>query len=711
VWETYRQTGMARSFYRPGGESVPAGANEYYHPASDIHYGILQRHGHYFQRQYQRGFDGKETNITETSIDFVLGSGNHARAFLHWTRHHTLVLLPLGWYAEKGGYWAMNPGYDRPDHQALNRAVTYDCMFCHNAYPQVPVESLDPRAAPVFSRVPEGIDCQRCHGNGSEHARLARQGAKLDEVRAAVVNPSRLTQERQIEVCMQCHLETTSAALPGSIVRYERAPFSYRPGEPLGDFMLYFDHASGKGYDEKFEITGSVYRLRKSQCFLKSNGALTCTTCHNPHRIPRGEEASRHYREVCRNCHAAALDRLVATGQHTALPDCTGCHMPKRRTDDVVHAVMTDHCIQRYGQPAGDRLADKQEKRQTDANAYRGEVVPYYPASLSRAEDELYAAIAQVSQGSNSEAGIARLTEAIGKYHPARAECYLQLGDALSNAGKLDAALPWYEEALRHETSQPALLRLAICLQKLRQFSRADTALQQALQLAPDDAGAWGAWIQIGFAQLGEGRMREAIARFEKAAQLGPEMAEPANLLGALLFETGDAARAEPILREAVRLQPNFAAARNNLGNLLAETGRFEEAKYHFEAALRYKDDYQEARYDYALALNRVRRYDEAREQVETILRAHPNSAEAHEFLGNLLRLKGQIERASQEYRAALSLAPGFDRASLDLGSLLASAGDRNAALPFLEKAAQSRDAEIRDAARKLLKKAGITAP
>ena len=37
-----------------------------------------------------------------------------------------------------------------------------------------------------------------------------------------------------MEVCMQCHLETASLDLPHSIRRFERAPFSYRAGEPLG---------------------------------------------------------------------------------------------------------------------------------------------------------------------------------------------------------------------------------------------------------------------------------------------------------------------------------------------------------------------------------------------------------------------------------------------------------------------------------------------
>ena len=39
-----------------------------------------------------------------------------------------------------------------------------------------------------------------------------------------------------MEVCTQCHLETTSAPLPNAIRRFDRGPFSYRPGEPLSAF-------------------------------------------------------------------------------------------------------------------------------------------------------------------------------------------------------------------------------------------------------------------------------------------------------------------------------------------------------------------------------------------------------------------------------------------------------------------------------------------
>src|SRR5438552_10162185 len=100
--------------------------------------------------------------------------------------------------------------------------------------------------------------------------------------------------------------------------------------------------------------------------------------------------------------------------------------MPKRRTDDVVHVVMTDHYIQRR-KPARDLLAPMAERRETDDNAYHGEVAFYYPATPPAGMDrDLYLGVAQVSQKTNLNRGIQDLTAAIEKHHPDRVEIYLQ---------------------------------------------------------------------------------------------------------------------------------------------------------------------------------------------------------------------------------------------------------------------------------------------
>jgi predicted CXXCH cytochrome family protein len=706
LWETYRKTGMAGSFYQASFEKAPANMAEgtYYHQPSDSHFAMIRRDGQYFQRRHQIDFAGREVNVMEKRIDFIMGSGNHARAYLSRTSLGTLVELPLGWYAEKGGYWAMNPGYDRPDHDGFRRPISYDCMFCHNGYPQIPAGHDQPFAQPVYSALPEGIDCQRCHGPGLKHVQLAKTaGATAQNVRNAIVNPSRLSAERQMEACMVCHLETTSFPLPNAIQRYERGPFSYRPGEPMSDFILNFDHAPGTGRDDKFEIVNAAYRLRRSACFLKSSGKLLCTTCHNPHNIPRGEEATRRYTAVCRQCHSSTFTQLVDAGKHTRTADCVGCHMPKRRTEDVVHVAATDHYIQRR-KPAGDLLAEIAERHETDGNAYHGPVVLYYPEKLPHtAENDLYLAIAQVNQKSNLKDGIAQLTAAIERYHPQRAEYYFALAEAWRDDGQLAKALPLYREAVRRNPKFAAgLQKLGSALRRSGQPSEAVDVLKRAALIAPDDAVPW---HELGLTYRALGKTSDAVAALQKSVELNPDMPEAHNNLGIILMAGGNPTRAEAAFREAIRIQPDYADAHGNLGSLLS--AEFAEARYHFEIALRLRPDDAATRYNYAMALGRARRFDEAQRELEASLRADPELADAHQLLGDLLMAKEQAQLALPHYREALRIHPESARAHLGLASALVAVGDVTGALPHLQKAAADSDPAVREDAAQMLRQLG----
>ena len=616
ISRSFQRTAMAKSFFRPAPENTIedyTNKHTFYHSPSDLHFEMIERDGRYFQRQYQVGFEGKQTNILETRIDFVLGSGSHARTYLHRTGDNRLIELPLGWYAEKGGYWAMNPGYDRPDHQGVERAIGYDCMFCHNAYPRIPAGG--PRSEPVFSSVPEGIGCQRCHGDARDHMRIASEAGSAAQIRGAIVNPARLPFDRQIEICMQCHLETTSFSTANSIVRYEREPFSFKPGEILADFRLHFDHNGGD--QDRFEIVGAAYRLRQSQCFRKS--ALTCTTCHNPHTA---QESADHYTAACRQCHAAKLDALVQTRRHPASTDCAGCHMPKRRTQDAVHVIMTDHLIQRR-KPASDLLAEIAERPRAD---YRGAIVPYFPDALTRPQDELYLGVAQANDSATRTEGIARLSATIAKFHPAAAEYYLQLGDALRASGRFAEAIAPYEEAVRREPqSALALERLGLGLTRVKRFADADAVFKDALRLAPGDARMW---THRATSYLEQDRIAEAAAAFEKALAIDPQIPEAHNGLAGARMKSGDAAGAEAEFRAAIAIRPNYTEAHHNLANVLSAASRFPEARYHFEQTLHLKETHADARLDYARMLVRANLPDDARRQLE-ILRADPRYAKA----------------------------------------------------------------------------------
>jgi len=362
----YARTGMGRSFAKATVATVPVTPKPIHHALSDTWFSLLRRGPVTVHRRWLIE-EGRESNVEELAVHYVMGSGNHAKTFLHRNARGQLIELPLGWYAEKGGTFGMNPGFDSIA-PPTRRKIDEDCMACHNAYPKGAV-------------IPEGIDCARCHGDGSKHAAIAAsRGARTEAIRSAIVNPARLPRARKDEVCYQCHLETTSGRLPGMIRRFDRPPYSYQPGEPLSNVFFYFDHAPGKGHGEKFEIVSAAYRMRQSACFFKSD-SLTCVTCHDAHGKPRDTR-----RAPCLGCHPSA---------HHQAADCAECHMPKRRAEDAVHVVVTDHKIQRI-LPLGDLLAERAERHPVESEEYRGAVVPYLDSS-----SPLYTAVAQVLHGSN----------------------------------------------------------------------------------------------------------------------------------------------------------------------------------------------------------------------------------------------------------------------------------------------------------------------
>jgi len=521
IYDSYQKTGMGRSFRRVA--APPAG--EFYHRGSNRHYRVFSRNEQWMMRRNQIDSDGRETNIVEKPILHAIGSGNHAVTYVSRDGAGRLLQLPLSWYSERGGYWEMSPGYDRRDHYDFRREVSESCLFCHNGYPSQANKGMA-----------EGIDCQRCHGPGQDHVRKP--------VRANIVNPARLSPSLRMDVCLQCHLETASQGITDSLRRPGRLAYSYRPGQPLSGYKVYFDFAPVPEREERMEINHAGYRLLKSKCFAGAGGALQCTTCHDPHRRVDGEQAVAHYRRACQSCHRQ--DHATQT------TDCASCHMPKRRASDAVHVMMTDHFIRRH------RLTEVSEPHQP----YRGEVVPFRVPGWNGDEDPLLTAAAQIREGNNLEGGIRLLENLLaGGNSGARAE----LADAYRQKGDWVRASGMYRKAAQNNPGDVRIqASYSESLLRLGEFDAAERVLRKVPQ---KDSRVLNL---LGIVLAEKGRLKEAEQALRESVRRQEDQPLALVNLGMVLEKKGNRAGAEQAYLEAIRIQPDLSQARHQLETLRA---------------------------------------------------------------------------------------------------------------------------------------------
>jgi predicted CXXCH cytochrome family protein len=395
----------------------------------------------------------------------------------------------------------MAPGFDRADNDGVTRLVRRECLFCHNAYPDVAAGSDMHTMPQVFpASLPEGTGCQRCHGPGGAHVDAAMSGKSDNEVRAAIVNPAKLPPPLRDSVCAQCHLQPAVAMIGPR--RFERGDYSFRPGELLDDYMLHVDiDEAGRTRDQRFEINHHFYRLRQSACYIK--GGITCISCHDPHQPLKKDRRLANVTSVCLGCHK----------RHNDSNECVTCHMPSRRTQDVVHVVMTDHRIQRRP-PPGDLLAPFAERDPaiTDVHFLNPDKAPtgaladvYRDVTVLRVMPQVKAAADQLAKRIDATTSPVPRFDLINAFLQQRR----------------------YTEALEVIASAP-LTR-------------------------------WREWR--GLAKVGLGRSSDGLADLQAAADAEPNVPGFQLNLGAILHQQHRDNEALAPLTRAIELRPNFAAA------------------------------------------------------------------------------------------------------------------------------------------------------
>lgn len=211
------------------------------------------------------------------------------------------------WFSTTGGF-GRTPGHEdhvpRPGPEMFGETqrgeVLQSCISCHSTTGTVVGKT-------IVDHVPN-VNCEKCHGPGSEHVREARAS---DSPPPFSIGQSDWTTESELRLCGSCH------RLPQDMTRRQLRDYA----TPL----------------VRFQPIG----LLRSECYLQSEGELKCTTCHNPHMTIK-KKSKAAYVQDCIDCH------LEDSDDHVSCPvsptqGCIECHMKAIPGDQGV--AFHDHWI------------------------------------------------------------------------------------------------------------------------------------------------------------------------------------------------------------------------------------------------------------------------------------------------------------------------------------------------------------------------------
>lgn len=612
-FETFSHTGMGMSFDKasPKKSSARFGSKEIvYDSFKDFYYHPYFQNDSLFVHEYR--LKGKDTIHSRTEqINYIVGSGQHTNSHIMNINGY-LHQAPVTFYTQRA-QWDLPPGFENGNNSRFSRKIELECISCHNAYPQM-VDGSENK----YTSVPNGIDCERCHGPGGQHVKEKMSGKTVDvtkEIDYTIVNPAKLPADLQLDVCQRCHIQGNAVLQPG------KSFFDFRPGMHLSSVMNVF-MPKYAGANEKHIMASHAERLKMSQCFLVTNAkhndtnpgnlfssqlSFTCITCHNPHVSVRVTDKNV-FNDKCKNCHGVTSPpptaQEIGAKSCTEKPEvrakvqdnCYGCHMPQNHTTDIPHVITTDHFI---------RIPLKEET----VNDIRQ-----------------FAGITCINNPEPPQEAIA--------------EGYLSLYEKFTpNPLALDSAKKYLPDNTQENVKRnfSLLVRWAFLkndyqkvLAYVQQYGNTDDVLKK---VKFNNAAAWTAY-RIGESYLALNDDKNAFNYFSKAVNLEPYNFEFRNKLGALQLGIGKEKEAAENFLFIYKENPKYVPAINNLGYYYLSTeGNAEKAESFYQTALALDPDNEQAMLNMVGLYIFKKEFKAAKQTLESLLKKAPRNMQAKAVL------------------------------------------------------------------------------
>ena len=699
IYDSYQTIGMARSFFRPSLENVIEDYeenNSFFHEKSGFYYTMLERDGRFYQRRHAKNKKGEPVYSYEEEITYVLGSGDHARSYFHHHSNGVITKLPVTWYTEEQR-WGMSPGYDVEDHLDFTRPIPQGCFFCHTSYPRLIRERSEDEVYFPYP-LPAGIGCERCHGPGREHVRLILEGAPTEKVKKAIYHPGLESKQAQRDLCYQCHVETNVYSVATRVIMPGRGVFSYRPGEPFPDYAVRFKLRGLDAESRQFDMVKQHGDLmEESKCFQASEGAMTCTSCHDPHRKIPHEESSDFYRARCLSCHATSELSSHETSQLKG--DCAHCHMPRgdptKGSEDISfeelrtgnqrtrHIVFTNHRIGIHStaELPSDLGQNTHYELESPATGLSETEKPFLTGSafLDATPAELRERPGQLETGMRLLEQYVEETN--GRYHT---EAFALLGKGYEVSAKENQAVAAYERSLAGRPGQLLpLSNLALIYANRGDHERSKSYFSRVLERFPDYVPALHG---LGVLADAAGKKKEAIEYLERAIELFPIALFSHYHLAQIYLRDQAWEKALTAIERTLAVAPRFAPAYLDLGNLYALQNRLPQAGEAFDRLLLLDPNNETAYNAVSIVAARQGEFERAIKVLEGAVEKGVAAEETFVNLGRAHGQAGNLGRAIESLQKVLDLNPQAEEALLTLAMVHSLKGEPERARHFLQQ-------------------------
>jgi cytochrome c-type biogenesis protein CcmH/NrfG len=569
--ETFKHNGMGQSFkagFLKNSQADFVNPKPVYDKYKDLYYLPFAVDSLLYVKEYRLNTKGDTTHRRIEKIDYIIGSGHHTNSHIMNSNGY-LYQIPITYYTQKGK-WDLPPGYENGNNTRFGRALGNECLSCHNALPQFDAQSFN-----RYTFVPLGIDCERCHGPGSVHVNLKKQGILVDtknDTDFSIVNPAKLPYNLQIDVCQRCHLQGNAVLKPG------KSFADFKPGMPLHSIMEVY--LPDYGEKDGFIMASHADRLRKSECFIQGvfqNGnKITCISCHNPHHTLE-QTSNQLYNQQCLSCHNQKEHPVLA--QNTALSNCVDCHMPKSGSIDIPHVTITDHRIGIHKDKAKiqsvENLNAKDLRLLTNSSSKTEELVLAYLLYYERFEpnqkilDLAFQKLKNLPINQYPELHIhyyylkgdyLKASEInVSTSNQLSAMGYYRLGQSFMNVGNLQNAEKYLQEAVR---IQPKNLDFLIKLSRAQILQQKISLARKNLNyIVSEDPKKAEAYNMLGFIALLEQKNELAYQNIKKCLNLEPDNESALLNMVKYYLLVDNLKEADNILKEILRTNPKNTEA------------------------------------------------------------------------------------------------------------------------------------------------------